>query len=273
MNHFTKLLNFEIDRFSKIFLSLIALTFVSQVGGMLYTSYSFLDGYKKNKELSSAVPYDVNPYVNIQFIDGTRSFFFWAPIAVCVTVIAIYIFFIWYRDWFATNAFIYRLLMLPIKRSYLFITKALTILLYTLGLVAFQILNLHFLKFIFEAIIPSEARGETDIINVINSDVYLRILVPSKLDEFFIYYYFGLAVVLILFTAILIERCFRLKGIFIALTYLIAIVASLIGILVYLDFARLFPSDYLLIIIAYTGAVSIGSIFLSNYLLNKKITV
>ena len=35
------------------------------------------------------------------------------PIALCVAVLIIYVFFIWYRDWFGKNTFIYRLLMLP----------------------------------------------------------------------------------------------------------------------------------------------------------------
>ena len=38
------------------------------------------------------------------------------PIALCVVVLIIYVFFIWYRDWLGKNTFIYRLLMLPTAR-------------------------------------------------------------------------------------------------------------------------------------------------------------
>src|SRR5690625_7203699 len=38
-----------------------------------------------------------------------RSVWFMGPIALCASALIIYMFLIWYRDWFGKNTFIYRL--------------------------------------------------------------------------------------------------------------------------------------------------------------------
>ncbi|MDF2946373.1 MAG: hypothetical protein K0S51_1052 [Bacillales bacterium] len=274
MIQFIRLLNFELSRFSKIFLGLISLVFVSQAGGMISYCYKHLNNLKTTSDsVKSTAPGMTPTEYKLDIIYGISNFFFYAPIAVGVTVITLYIFFIWYRDWFSKNTFIYRLLMLPMKRSYLFFAKALTILLYTLGLVAFQIINLHFLKFIFDSLIPEAERRTTGVIDLINTNVYLRMIIPSTLDAFVIYYFIGFCIVIALFTAILIERSYRLKGFFGAIVYCVILIASVIVTIIFSDGAMLFPSDIMVIVIILISLLATASFFLSNYLLNKKITV
>jgi hypothetical protein len=274
MIQFIRLLNFELSRFSKIFLGLISLVFVSQAGGMISYCYQNLNNLKTiNDSVKSKAPGMPPTEYKLDIIYGISNFFFYAPIAVGVTVIALYIFFIWYRDWFSKNTFIYRLLMLPMKRSYLFFAKALTILIYTFGLVAFQIINLHFLKFIFDSLIPEADRRTTGVIDLINTNVYLRMIIPSTLDAFIIYYFIGFCVVISIFTAIIIERSYRLKGFFAAIVYCVVLITSVIGTIIFTDRAMLYPSDIMIIVIFLISVLATASFFLSNYLLNKKITV
>ena len=68
-----------------------------------------------------------------------NSGWFGIPIIFCIAMLMIYVFFIWYRDWFGKNTFIYRLLMLPTERITIYFSKLTAILFFVLGLVALQI--------------------------------------------------------------------------------------------------------------------------------------
>ena len=84
----------------------------------------------------------IEHYGKMSFLNFSQSAWFLGPIAVCGVTLIIYVFFIWYRDWFGKNTFSYRLLMLPTARINVYLAKATTILLYVLGLVALQLLLL-----------------------------------------------------------------------------------------------------------------------------------
>src|SRR5690625_1417433 len=85
----------------------------------------------------------IEMYTTFSMMDVAHSLWIMVTIAIGVAAILFYIFFIWYRDWFARNTFIYRLRMLPTSRMNIFFTKVATIMLTVFGLVAFQLLLLN----------------------------------------------------------------------------------------------------------------------------------
>ena len=70
----------------------------------------------------------------------------------------IYVFFIWYRDWFGKSSFIYRLLMLPTKRIHIYFAKLTAIMFLVLGLIALQILLMPIEMQIVNSIVPADFR-------------------------------------------------------------------------------------------------------------------
>ncbi len=140
------------------------------------------------------------------------------PILLCAVVLMIYVFFIWYRDWLGKNTFSYRLFMLPTARIHIYLAKATTILLYVLGLVALQLLLLPVESQVLQWMVPSEFRTDLSI-NYITSLQDLSILFPNTFIEFVLYYGGGMIAVFIVFTAILFERSFRMKGIIYGFLY------------------------------------------------------
>ena len=82
----------------------------------------------------------IEQYGTLSFFDITQSTWFIGPIALCIAMLIIYVFFIWYRDWLGKNTFIYRLLMLPTNRLNIYLAKATTILLFILGLVGHAVI-------------------------------------------------------------------------------------------------------------------------------------
>ncbi len=152
MMRYIKLVNFEINRFSKIYLSLLLITLVSQFAGVIIVTKSLLKDAREtisNEKLSEAA-YIAN-YGGIDFTHIANTLLFVGPIALSAVALIFYIFLIWYRDWFGKNTFIYRILMLPTSRLSIYLSKATAIFLMVLGLIAFQIIILPMENAIFHS--------------------------------------------------------------------------------------------------------------------------
>jgi hypothetical protein len=141
MSRYLKLVNFEFNRFLKLYLVLIGATILLQIVGVFASSQSYLNRANDllYKELMPKETF-IEQYGTLSFINITQTTWFMGPITLCIIALIIYVFFIWYRDWFGKNTFIYRLLMLPTNRLNIYLAKATTILLFILGLLAVQLL-------------------------------------------------------------------------------------------------------------------------------------
>jgi len=84
-------------------------------------------------------------------------------LSISIAMLMIYVFFIWYRDWFGKNTFIYRLFMLPTERIAIYFAKLTTIMLLVLGLIALQILLILMEKQIVNKIIPIDLQSNFSI--------------------------------------------------------------------------------------------------------------
>lgn len=276
MKLFGKLVNFEFKRFLPIYIILLIVVFLIQaavVGIYIYEVRSNISEQIIRNGISKEQ--FIYEYGHASIGNLLSGFTADMPLIMAGVTIFIYILFIWYRDWLGKNTFIYRLLMLPVKRIQLFFAKGATILLLVLGLVAYQVAILPVLQTILKLAIPIDYRLDLSIQTMIRSHYYLGYLLPEKFIDFVINYGFGITLVIVLFTMILIERSYRFKGIFMAACYGIgALIFVFSPYILQLFMNGYFYKDELLwmqFVIAIL--LSVLSVFISNHLLNRKIRV
>lgn len=277
MKSFVKLVNFEINRFAKIYWSLVAITILSQFTSVFLTVHRYITQANEIMYHQSLpkLAY-VKHYGSIGFIDCFGSIWFLGPIALCAAAMMFYIFLIWYRDWYGKHTFIYRLLMLPVERWNLYLAKAASILLLVFGFVAVQIVLLPVEHFFFNAITPGIYRIDMTVIDAVLSFPLFNLLLPSTVIDFLLHYGLGFTVVLVIFTAILLERSFRMKGVLLGLLF---------G---FLSFVLFWTPDFLFEVllpgvlhqqellwmeVAMTAIIAGYSILLGGYLIKYKVTV
>lgn len=279
MKSYLKLVNFEINRFAKLFGVLLGITIVAQIVGVIVLSKKYLS-FAKERIYESPDPMSKAQFLSsvgpMSFTDVVSSVWFLGPIALCIAAIAFYIFFIWYRDWFGKNTFIYRLLMLPTMRLNLFFAKITSILLTTFGFVAFQLILFPIEMTVLKWMVPKEFRVDMGVQEILNNFPQLQIIIPNSFTTFILFYGAGAMAISVLFTAILFERSYRWKGIimgaiYTALAVIIFILPVLIQEFVWTQF--FYPIELLILEVVMGIIVIVGSIWMSGFLLKKKINV
>ena len=271
MKNFFKLLNFETNRFWNVFGFLATFTAVFQLCNLFIMIHSFNENIRLASLEGANVAIEYDGFVLSQF---TNSIWFIVPNIISFTILGLYIFVIWYREWFGKSTFIYRLLMLPTSRITVYAAKLCTILIFTFGFLAWQIGLLFIEHTAAKALISNSLYS-----NESNFSVYLNeplsIFIPTTMTEFILLYGLGAIIVIVLFTAILFERSYRWKGIAFAILYgLLVTVVLFAPILVDVIFENLFYLSELTLLTILTGIiVIIASMLLSRYLLKYKVNV
>lgn len=274
MNHYVKLVNFEVKRFWKLFVTIVIVVGLAQIIGAIINSLSFKNHAKETmmqeQIMESDFVLEYGPYSLRNFL---YSEYFMLSVMFAATVLVIYVFFIWYRDWLGKSSIIYRLLMLPTERRTVYFAKLTAILLFVLCLVGVQVVLLEVVEQIIRSIIPEQLRVDEGIIFTYSNEV-LTLLYPQTVLQFVLTYGLGLSVVAVVFTAILFERSYHLKGIFIAVLYsafsifIIAIPAILQSITHY------FYKHELILMTVVSSILALGlAIFIADHLLKRKINV
>ncbi|WP_099156611.1 hypothetical protein [Virgibacillus ndiopensis] len=279
MNRYLKLVNFEFNRIAKVYFVLLAILLISQIAGVIFSSKNYLNETNRMiyEELIPKAEY-LSRYGPMSMDQVLSSIWFIGPMALCVALVAFYIFLIWYRDWFGKNTFIYRLLMLPTARLNVFLAKITTILLMTFGFVAFQLILYPIESTILKWMVPKEFRVDLSVHELISSSGFLElnIIFPNSIIEFILNYGAGFVAVTILFTAIMFERSYRIKGILLGIGYSILAVIIFFAPIIIQEFLQryyLYPSEILIVEVAMGIIVTCCSIWVSNYLLKKKIRI
>lgn len=274
MKNFLRLLNFELNRFTKLYIVMLIMIVVVQTTSTIIVATNYMKIASHTGV--SAIEY-VRDYSAFSMTDVIYNLWFFGPIAVCVAALLFYLFFIWYRDWFARNTFIYRLLMLPTSRMNIFFSKVTTIMLFVLGLVAYQIILLNVYNQIVKWIVPKGYRVDHSIIEIANSYEFLYIIIPKGFAEFVIAYGLGFAFVVVIFTAILFERSFRIKGIVLGALYVIAagLIFALPTFIQYIVLGKmyLYTEEILFVQVVMWLIIVVISLLVSRYLLKNKVTV
>ena len=271
-----KLVNFEFNRFFKVYLALIGITILSQLIGVFYEAGNYVSkaNHSIYNQLMSKSDFitQYQPMSLVRIIIGTPWFI--GPIVFSVAVLLIYVFFIWYRDWLGKNTFSYRLLMLPTARINIYLAKATTILLFVFGLVALQLLLFISECWILQWMVPNEFRIDNSITEIINSEYLFRVLFPRSFLEFLLTYAIGITAVFMIFTAILFERSYRIKGIIFGIIYVfLSIVIFFVPILLQVFiFKNYFYPVELFFMEVVTGLIVLtGAIWIGNYLIKNKV--
>lgn len=280
MKSYLKLVNFELDRFIKVYFVLVGVTIISQIIGTVITANHFMGNFEEAIYIEGLTTEQfLEQYGKFGLINLLGTGWFFYPIVFAAAVLIIYCLFIWYRDWFGKNTFIYRLLMLPTARINVFLSKATAIFMMVLGLSALQLILFKVTGKILQWLIPANLRIDMPIMELVVSGYgnhHLGLLFPTSFIEFLIYYGVGFSAVLVLFTAILFERSYRLKGAIFGVLYAVAAVTIfLLPEILIIIFERnfLYPMEMFLVYVALWTIITVFSLWLSNYLINKKVTV
>lgn len=278
MKNSLKIINFEWNRFIKLYSILFGLVFVFQMIGLMLTVFSYtasirLEVGKNNMSTESFI----DMYGTFGLDNLGYSILFLAPIAISIAALLFYVPFVWYRDWFARNTFIYRLFMLPTSRMNLFFAKLATIMVGVLSMVAYQLLLLTIYKEVIKWIVPSTYRNDQGIVGTVMESSYLSVMLPSGVMEFIVAYGLGISLVIVIFTAILMERSFRLLGIVMGAVYVPAMVFIFfipsIVVDLYFNGFPLYRSELFIINVVMWLLITVGSLWISSYLLKRKVTV
>jgi hypothetical protein len=277
MMRYLKLVNFEINRFSKIYISLLLITLVSQFAGVIIVTKSILNNAREiiSREKLSEATYITQYGGGIDFTQIANTLWFLGPIALSAVALIFYIFLIWYRDWFGKNTFIYRLLMLPTSRLSIYLSKATAIFLMVLGLIAFQIIILPMENALFNSYVPESLLNEMSTYGITKFIPILSLIIPSSFTQFLLSYGIGLMIMSILFTAIMFERSFRIKGIILGLVYVGISAAVFLAPVFVMESGNFYfyPNEILGLQLA-LGIILTGlSIWLGSWLLKNRVTV
>src|SRR5690625_5772578 len=110
MKNFFKLLNFELNRFIKLYSVLLIVVFLIQLSSTIIIALNYMRR-ANNAVFQGGMTQQgfIDMYSKFSMVDVVNSMFFVIPMAIGVAALLFYLFFIWYRDWFARNTFIYRL--------------------------------------------------------------------------------------------------------------------------------------------------------------------
>lgn len=276
MRNYLKLVNFEINRFFKIYVALISLTAVVQLIGSAVVANEYMKQAKRMlyREMMPQSQF-LEQHGPFSFMQVVYSPWFGIPIFLCIASLMIYVFFIWYRDWVGKNTFAYRLLTLPVERIIIYLAKLKAIMLFVLGLVSVQIILVMIEKQVTQVVVPNALRTDVPTRWILKYDV-LSVLYPDSLLEFIAIYGLGCMFVAVLFTAILFERSYRWKGIVFAIGYgvisfIVFIAPMLLNSFVWINY--FYQTELLWMLTAISFLIFISAIWIANYLLKYKIKV
>lgn len=278
MKKFIRLVNFEFERFSKFLFVLLGILVSSQVLGNIAHAYSYMRSVNERMPIMQNNPElvmdAIGPYSVINF---TQSFWFEAPIVLCIISLLFYTFFIWYREWLAKNTFAYRLLMLPMNRITLLFAKLTVLILGIFTILAVQLGLLIALDFISSSLVASKFFVSLPITATIEANMLLFTFLPTNGVQFLLTYLVGFACIMVTFTSILIERSFRRRGALLGLFY-----GGLYGSLMLLSLTinswfpfqvEFYTSETIQLALGFSILFTLLSYWLSHRLLHNQITI
>lgn len=280
MNRYLKLVNFEVNRFLKLYIGLLVVVAISQFVSLFLVKSNYMKAANDANYASSmkATEEFISSNGLLTFNQVANHLLFMGPIFICIALMMFYVFIIWYRDYFGKNTFIYRLFMLPTSRMTIYFAKATTILIMVLSLLAFQLILLPIEINVFQQIIPSELLGKMNTINLVMGPNIFQMILPSNFVDFIFRYLIGMGLVFTLFTFILLERSYRWKGILFGILYAMVIVVlilipEIIQSYVFGNDFSFYPSEVIYMEIGLFAIIITGSILFSKYLLKNKVSV
>src|SRR5699024_4442422 len=250
--------------------------FVVQVGGIVISALSY--NRTVNNHLAEGIAESsVIEAVGMFSLAGHMyHLYFVGPLFLSLIGILFYTFFIWYRDWLGKNTFIYRLLTLPSSRMNVYFSKLLTIFLTGLVVAAFQLIIIFLQNQLVHLIVPDVFRVDLSTVYVTRHFSLLLTMFPVNVSEFISYQLLSILFIVVIFTAILLERSYRLIGLVYGVVYafvmfLIFLSPTIVQFI--LGYEYFYPSELVMLLVVTGVIVLVSSLLFSRYLMNKKVTV
>lgn len=277
MNYYLKLVHMEVHRFRWMLAILMGITAVCQISALIWTVTEELSLRREQlpQDIGNSFQAPAPEQLTFEWAMFNTQQWFFLPILICISVLGLYVFFIWYRDWIGRHTFIYRLLVLPTARRNLYLAKISAFLLFVFGFVSFQLALLPVHNVIFRLIVPADQQADSHIVDAISSNQALVELIPRQFEQFLYYYGIGTIAVLAIFTAILLERSYRRLGILYGVLYLSGCVLAVMSPALLFDSRHpyLYPNELYAVQVIMFVLVLCISVWLGIKLLAKKITV
>ncbi|MGO4345345.1 hypothetical protein AB4Z45_07565 [Paenibacillus sp. MCAF9] len=280
MNRYFKLVHMEVHRFRWVLAILMAIVAITQFASLIWATTKELSFREKLllETVDKSLLGGFSPqYLSFEWAIFSSQMGYILPMFLCMGVLALYVFVIWYRDWFGRSTFVYRLLMLPTARRNLYLAKISAFLLFVLAFISFQLLLLKVQHIVFNLIVPADQRIDSHIVEAIISNQALVWLIPQQFEQFVYLYGFGAIVVVAVFTAILLERSYRRLGILYGVLYLAGCVFVVAApfLFLYMDqyYSYLYPYEIFALGLTLCILVLGISVWLGMRLMAKKITV
>jgi hypothetical protein len=241
---------------------------------------SYLLKFIKDVEKNPALSMGMVP----TFSQTTSSALYMLPTVLFVGALTMYVIIIWYRDFSGKNTLAYRLFMLPTSRMTVYFAKATTIVLSALSFTVYQLVIFAIGKKIFEMGIADKFLEHVSIRHMMAGSKIIgqggsMIMFPTDIPDFFFVFGLGFAGVLVIFTMILLERSYRLKGIVLSVLYgVLIVVIGFVPLLTeqyILDqfHTSLYVQEMFLLELGLAFLITVLSVFLSKYLLKHKVTL
>lgn len=274
MKKFIRLLSFEMNRFLKFLVPVLLISGAVQLFVTFFVSFS----YNNELERLMASGESLEQFPPLIIHNITSHTLYELSIMLIILIFMVYSFFTWYREWLGKNTFVYRLLMLPMDRTHILLTKSAVFLIGGLLAFVFQF-GMYFIELqIVETLVSESHYIPLNIHNV--QRMYGTIqyeLFPTSPFEFLSTYSFAFGALLSLFVGILIERSFELRGLIVGVIYFLGyfiIYGSLsLGLHTADLAASLLPSQIELILLAYQFLMIGIGIAIGRFLLKNKVKV
>lgn len=268
MNKFLSLLYCEVNKIGKIFfIALISLVSFSSIAAFI-NAKNDMNGWmafaiNQNSTVSELVKSgEISRISNRDMIVG-NGILLCGAIFLMLNVF-VYAFIIWYREWMGNNKTIYSLLTLPIDRMNVYMVKLITVILMGLSVASTFIIGLIATFYIQKAVYIKEVFSEVTLLGCIGSLFYQFIHLKLLLILTCI------SMVTLIFILILLERSFKIKGIFLG----VFVSLSFIALIIFIAQNRYLYTVEKISIICVLDVVSILlSIIYGRYLIKNKVTV
>lgn len=269
-NKFLTLLENDIYRSLKFILPTILIFFIAHIGfayNIILNLKSVITTHLKENETIDQL---INQGLQFGFCDllGDTLYFviIWSAVAI-----VIYTLLLWNMEWMGRSKSIYTLLSLPVKKSYILLSKICTVLIFIAFNLVLQIATLFLDKFIMNLTLDKRLIIDESVLGAFATRLYSNVfnLTSSNLIVTIILI---ITSILLLGLIVLLFRSFKWKGLFLGALGPIFYITGLIGVTILSDMGYFLRSRFMAVII-FSFIVAILAYMLSNYLLNKKIEV
>ncbi|MDN6196207.1 MAG: hypothetical protein L0I93_06940, partial [Atopostipes suicloacalis] len=244
LKDFIQLTNFEFERMSKFLFGLMGFTLITNLIAYIYLPFQYMRNVNEYMTSNSAtIKEALEIFPLFSFYDLTNSLWIIGPILIGISGLLFYAVFTWYREWLGKNTFAYRLFMLPISRMTIFFSKLVNIFIGIFALIASQMISLGMGYPIVAMIVDQDFLSNLSLIESVRMNMGFHYFLPFQPSFFLAVNGAGLVFLILLFTFILLERSFGIKGIIFGIVYAIF---SVLIILFPLFISNLFKNYYIL---------------------------